>query len=215
MATRKNGKGGFTGKKGNKVSYLLNGQWVEREIGINNKPATVSQLALRQKTKICNEFLNPVKEFIDVGFKSAKTISRTNAHNNATSYNRLHAIRGEYPDQHMDFKKVLFSQGNMPLPTGVKAALTSKGISFNWSVDVDANRVSWNDHVMLMAYMPAEHDALFQINGLRRAEGSDLLKIPRYEQPVILETYLSFISANHKTICNSIYTGQFIWDSVL
>lgn len=214
MAVSKNGKLGFTGKVGDTVVYPLNGQWVQRTIGKSNKPATALQLACRQRTKICNDFLNPVLEYIDVGFKAKADALRKNSHNLATSYNRLNAIVGEYPDQHMDFSKVRFSEGKMPVTAGIYATLKDYGVAFSWQVDEDSPGIRWNDQVMLMAYLPEEKDAIYQINGLRRNEGSDILRIPRYEEPLILETYISFISATHKMVSNSVYTGQFLWAGI-
>lgn len=214
MAVLRKGKHGYTGKVGDTVVYALNGQWVKRTIGKIKKPATDLQLACRQRTKICNDFLNPVLDYIEIGFKAKADAVRKNGHNLATSYNRLNAIIGDYPEQRMDFKKVLFSEGNMPVTAGLNARLTNYGVEFSWQVEEDSKGIRWNDQVMLMAYMPEEKDAIYQINGLRRSVGRDVLKIPRYEEPVILETYISFISANHKMVSNSVYTGQFLWAGI-
>jgi hypothetical protein len=35
--------------------------------------------------------------------------------------------------------------------------------------------------------------------------------LPKYRTPVVLETYLSFVSANQKLTSNSVYTGQLNW----
>lgn len=211
MAVSRNGHYGFSGKVGNSVTYLLNGQWVQRSIGKTTRPPSLLQLANRQRTKVSNVFLSPIKDFINVGFKSKALAERKNAHNMASSYNRINAIVGHYPHQYIDYSRVLLSEGRMSLPRGVAAKLIPGGLEFSWQVNPDVNGQRWNDQTMLMAYLPEVQDAIFIINGARRNEGKDFLKLSMSEGPVIIETYLSFISADHKSVCNSLYTGQFLW----
>jgi len=64
---------------------------------------------------------------------------------------------------------------------------------------------------MLLAYEPESINATFSIYAGQRAEGETDLSIRKRKTPVILETYISFISLNRKTISDSIYTGQVIW----
>jgi len=69
MAISKKRGEGFTGKTGRTVVYLLNGKLVQREIGFSTKPPTLLQLASQQITTVSSQFLSPVKEFINLGFK--------------------------------------------------------------------------------------------------------------------------------------------------
>lgn len=214
MAISKKGNHGFTGKVGKTVTYRLNGKWVQREIGISNKPATDRQLASRQITAIISKFLSSVREFINVGFVVEAKRARKSANNMATSFNRSNAITGNYPDQRIDFSKVLLSMGKMPLNSQVKAELTNDGITFSWDTSLTDDGRRWSDQAMLMAYMPEINEAAYLINGARRTVGTDLLRLPIVESPVLVETYISFISANHKSVSDSIYTGQLIWDGL-
>lgn len=200
------------GKVGNSVIYSLKGQMVQRAIGKSNKPPTIGQLANRQRTYLSNNLLRPVKEFIDIGFNAITKGTTWNAHNAATSYNLLNAVTGAYPDQQIDYPKVLLSRGKMPKPINIAVRLNAAGLEFVWKVDTETKCLKLNDQVMLMAFFSAENDAVYEINGAKRIEGKAVLKLPQYEKPVIMETYISFISANHKRVSDSIYTGQFLWD---
>lgn len=211
MAVSKNGKNGMRGKVGNVVTYQLNGQWVARSIGTITKAPTEAQLNCRERMRLINLLLAPVKEFINVGFIKGRQTKALSSHNLAYRYNLAHALKGEYPNLQIDYPSVRFTAGEMPTVSEVAVGQTAEGIVFRWQLDEDSKLVRWNDQAMLMAYMPDEGDAVFQIGGNRRNEGQGLLKIPKYQKTMILETYLSFISADHRHRCNSIYTGRIIW----
>jgi hypothetical protein len=133
------------------------------------------------------------------------------AYNLACKYNLSHAITGEYPELQIDFAKVLFAEGAMPVVTGCKAELDSKGIRFSWDKAEDSKLIRWNDQVMMIAYLPDKLDARFQICVATRNQGEAFLPLPKYKTPVVLQTYLSFVSVNQKLTSNSVYTGQLYW----
>ncbi|MGY0036432.1 DUF6266 family protein [Pedobacter sp. NJ-S-72] len=111
MAVFRNGSNGsFSGRNGNVITYMLNGQWVSRIIGLRTDKPTKPVLAIWQVTKLCTDFLKPVKDFIMTGFELETKGTFLNYHNAATACNRPNAITGEYPDQQIDFTKVLFSR---------------------------------------------------------------------------------------------------------
>lgn len=212
MAVSRNGSsGGFSGRNGNVVTYMLNGQWVSRIIGLRTDKPTKPVLAVWQVTKLSADFLKPVKDFIRTGFELETKGTFLNFHNAATEYNRLNAITGEYPDQKIDFTKVLLSKGKMPATPGVSVKAIESGLTFNWDSGFAASGIKANDEVMLLAYEPERKDATFSLYGGKRAEGEANLSIRKRKSPLVLETYISFIAQNRKTISDSIYTGQIIW----
>jgi hypothetical protein len=211
MSKSNSSEGGFTGKMSGTVVYKLNNKWVKRSIGLVTKPPTTAQLACREKMRLVNTCLKPVKDLLRVGFEISQHSKEISAYHLACSYNLSHAITGDYPKLRIDYTKVLFAEGSMPIVTGCKAELNSKGIRFSWDVTEDSRLTRWNDQVLVIAYLPEEMDARFQICVAARKEGEAFLPLPRYRTPVVLETYLSFVSANKKLTSNSAYTGQLIW----
>ncbi|KIO76693.1 hypothetical protein TH53_13535 [Pedobacter lusitanus] len=212
MATFSGGlNDGFRGRVGNTVTYMLNGKLVKRTIGLRTDKPTVPVLQSRQVTALITAFLKPVKEFITIGFELAGRVNLKNYYNIASSYNRVNAISGIYPEQQIDFAKVLFSQGQMPLTPNVFVSRTENGLTFNWDVNFTAAGIKGNDQVMLMAYDPKRRGTVFQLNAGRRNEGIAHLSMRKRKKPLLLETYISFISENRKCVSNSIYTGQVIW----
>ena len=211
MASSKKGSDGFTGKTGRTVVYLLNGKIVKREIGFSSKPPSILQLAAWQVTTISSQFLSPAKEFINLGFKlqSEKTYKSPNSL--ASSHLRYNAVIGEYPDYCLDYSKVLLSRGTKPLTERIEVEVVEEGLQFSWDPAVSDSGKRWNDQTMMMAYIPSLREAVYLLNGARRTEGADILKLPRFKDAVVIETYISFIAANHKSISDSVYTGQLIW----
>lgn len=200
---------GFTGRVGNTVTYVLNGQVVKRTIGKISKKATIAQLSVRQKTKIITEFLNPVKEYINIGFEfEARLAQKKNAHNIATSYNWLNAFTGVYPEQKIDFSKILLSRGSLPVTNDIDVKVVDNSIEFTWDKNIVTDRIKGSDRVMLLAYLPKENRAISLIGGAERLEGGEYLIIPGYKQGIHIETYVSFVSADYKSISNSVYTGK-------
>jgi len=214
MATLKNGKGAFIGKLGNTVSYWLNGKLVRREIGITNKLPSVCQSASRQITSIVSKFLAPLKEYINIGFELEGKQAKKNPNNMASSFNRKFAIKGEYPDQKINFPKVLLSKGKMPPTKNVAMNISPEGLVFTWDTAISGTGIRWSDQVMMMGYMPDLQEATYVLNGAKRLEGKDLLQLPRTKEGVWVETYISFVAANRKSVSNSIYTGRVFWEGI-
>ena len=204
----------FRGKLGGYAIYDLNGQTIKRKIGKRVKPYSALEIANHKIMADITALLKPVKEFIEVGFESAARTIRKTAYNVAYSLNYHNALVGDHPNKVIDFKKVIFSKGNMPLTENLLAELTDEGISFSWNPDLTDFGFKASDRAMFMAYLPQKHFGVFQLSGARRTQGNELLVLPASKRPIKVETYVSFISANHKSISDSIYTGQFIWKSL-
>jgi hypothetical protein len=151
------------------------------------------------------------ERFTSHRIERSQHVSGMAAYNLACKYNLSHAITGEYPELQIDFAKVLFAEGAMPVVTGCKAELDSKGIRFSWDKAEDSKLIRWNDQVMMIAYLPDKLDARFQICVATRNQGEAFLPLPKYKTPVVLQTYLSFVSVNQKLTSNSVYTGQLYW----
>jgi len=205
----KNSGDGFTGKRGNFVTYYLNGVLVGRNIGLRTVESTPGLEATWQANKLVTAFLKPVKEFIDLGFELEAKKAHSFKYSRAYSCVRTESIVGIYPDQGIDFSRVLLSRGKMKMATDVKAGIKGNSIEFSWNPTLVPNATLANDQVMLMAYFPESMEAEYLIHGGKRGSGTAELVLPAYRNPVMMETYITFISADHKRISNSIYTGQF------
>lgn len=213
MATAKKGStDGYSGRVGNTVTYELNGQMVKRNIGIIVKKPSVAQLANQQRTKVCSKFLNMIQAYIEIGFKLQVPKPYDNTWNAATAYNRRQATKGIYPHQEISYSNVLLSVGDMPMVSAAQVQGVEEGLAFTWDKNV-VRGTRWNDQVMVMAYFPDRLEGIYMLNGATRDKGEQVLVLPKFTQSRIMETYLSFISANHKSVMTSIYLGQVSWSA--
>lgn len=208
MAISRGGNNGFSGKLGKTVTYMLNGKLVQRHIGVHTKPPTIKQLPYKQITGIVNAFLHPVKAFIKIGFAAEGKKAMKNAYSVATSYTRLNAIKGKYPDQMIDFEKVLFTKGELPVQEEATAEVVEGGVRFSWNPLSTHPMQKPHDRSILLVYGIDTGDVFYQLNGNRRQLGSDIIMVPDFNKMVRLETYLAFISADQIEISNSYYLGQ-------
>ncbi|MET1056469.1 MAG: DUF6266 family protein [Pedobacter sp.] len=211
MATSKKKNAPFTGKVGNTVTYLLNGQWVKRTIGKNDGPPTVLQLATRMMLSLLANLFKPVKGLINVGFALQAKNTTKNAHNIATIENKLVALKGNYPNLEINYPGVIFSKGTMPVNPEMEVSIMGTGLIFTWDAELLMKGMHPSDRVIMIAYCPEKKYAFYEVDGARREEGSDYLPLLRYRESVIIHTYAAFISANKKNISTTVYTGEFLW----
>jgi hypothetical protein len=211
MGVSKKGKNGFVGKVGKTVEYDLNGQRVKRSVGYSSKPPTEARIAAWARMQLINNLHKPVKGLLEMGFKITKATRTMNANNLAMRYNLAHAITGDYPDLRIDFTKVLFAQGPIPKVNVTAVKRERQGILFRWESAEETRLLRRNDQVTVLAYAPAENEAVFQLSACLRKAGEIILKIPTYEAPVSFETYIFFTSASQKIASDSTYTGRIIW----
>lgn len=201
-------KGNFNGKLGNTVTYMLNGREVQRGIGVRVKPPTIAELTNCMKMSLTNELHQPVLEFLEVGYALEGKEHDTTARNRATSYNKKNALTGIYPDVVVDFSKVLFSRGALPVNPEFRVEVRDGGLAFSWNPVCFEEGMRENDSVLMLAYCSEKESAFMELNGHRRSDAEDFLPITAYHQPVTLEVYAAFVSANRKSISNSVHIGQ-------
>lgn len=201
---------GFSGKTGNEVVYLLNGKWVKRSIGIRKKTKSIPLLASQQRMKLMNSFLKAANTFFKTGFGLIASLKMKSPYCVAYSSNHK-AVQGVYPNQFIDYSKLIWSEGTLENSPAVHVNIALNGLEFTWETSTWSSNSRSNDHVMLMAYLPEKELAIFETSGNKRALGMDTLILPVSKEQVIVETYICFIASDHSSISTSIYTGRFIW----
>jgi hypothetical protein len=209
MATSENNNG-FSGRLGNTVTYLLNGQMVMRRIGTHRKPSSPKKRPSQQVTILVNNFLKPIRALVKIGFQQEAIIARKTGYTMATIFTRANAIKGVYPEQEIDFEKVMFTRGNLPATENVTAIVVPGGILFSWDHEAVELAQHAHDRSILIAYNVDTGAAYYELNGNRRHQGSDTLYLPNFKHKVKLQTYIAFISANQLITSNSLYVGILI-----
>jgi len=201
---------GFIGRLGDTVTYIRLGKVVKRKIGKSTKPATELQLKYRQRVKVANKLIEPVREFIKIGFKTEAQLAKKTPNDLILSHTLLNAVKGEYPNQEIDFTKVLFSKGKMEATPGLKVNQNDGGLEFTWNTYLVPNQFRADDQVMILVYFPELQSADFVLYAGNRGGGKAQFSMLKNPKPTILETYITFISSDRKRVSDSAYTGQFI-----
>ena len=212
MGKLKNGAfGHVTGRIGNLVCYTLNGENVTRQVGTINKAPTEKKLANYQGLTIANTFQKTILPFINLGFAKAAMQNRQNPYNEAMSFNKKHALKGNYPFIEMDYSKALVSRGELPPALDPAISLLPNGLEFSWQMPPDMEYCDTNDRTMLLLYFPQGTDAsgrpyaVWELSGARRKAGIDFIELDANEIEKPFEAYISFISDDRFEVSDSVW----------
>jgi hypothetical protein len=103
MGKLKNGAfGHLSGRIGNMVCYTVNGENLVREVGQSTTPPTEKKLANHQRMAVVNKFQKPLLPFLNLSFAKAAIEAGQNPYIAAISFNKINALKGEYPFIEMD-----------------------------------------------------------------------------------------------------------------
>ncbi|MCD0486959.1 DUF6266 family protein [Pedobacter sp. MC2016-14] len=207
MAILKNGIfGGFTGKVGNMVGYEAGGKFLVKSAPKKSTlPPTEKQINHRAKFKLMIGFLTIIRDFISVGFNTAKR--EHTAMNMAMRHNLKNAVTGLGPDFAIDYPLLMISMGNLPIASFPTAEYTGDSqLQFSWVNDQSNQHCSWLDELNIMVYNEAKNEFLIWKGEARRKDQICKLKLPEDFIGDELHCYFYFINENGMT-SNSMYAG--------
>ena len=214
MARIKNGiLGGIQGNIGNVEGYIRNGvACVRARKRKSKKKRTPAQLRQQQRMKLVNGMLSTMTEFIRLGFTPLTKKSNLTANNAAKSYQLLHAVAGEYPEQYMDYSAVRLAPGKMDLPLAPVCTLVANGIEVSWQIDAAANYQNRMAQAMILVYSAELKKSFYKLSGARRTRGSDFLELPPKVIGKEIQVYLAFTSEDRTKVSNSSSLGAFAYE---
>ena len=199
--------GGFSGKVGN----IIGGSWKGIDY-MRIKPSNVAnprtQGQVDQRTKFANvlNFLQPMTEFLRVGFK-LYAIKMTQF-NSAMSYQLQNAITGAYPDFLIDYTKVLVSKGALLRAEDATGVSTEVGIvKLSWTDNSASGGAKATDKALIMLYNEDKKVAVYDTAGAVRTAGTQNLPVPVDFSGDEIQAYLGFISEDGTEVSNSVYVG--------
>jgi len=199
--------GGLSGKVGN----VIGGSWKGIDY-IRIKPTSVAnprtegQVNQRTKFKEALSFLQPNKEFINVGFKNFAI--KKSAFNAAMSETLATGITGVAPDFTVDYENVLLSKGALPgVLDPVASYSTPSQVNFTWTDNSTGINASITDKALLLVYNPLKKESVTNFVGAVREDGSFSLAVPSNFAGDLLHTYIAFISEDGK-VSNSSYISS-------
>lgn len=208
MAKAPNGPHGpITGKIGNLSYYILNGEYIVRSIAEQQKrKKTPKVIANEAKFACVQNFCNPLKDFLAVGFK--KYGSKRGGMNAAVSYALKHAVSGSYPDFVVNPDLARVSGGELYFPAFSEVILeTDNQLRFTWDINIEG-KCSGYDQAMLLAYNVSAKKAASKVTGAFRMDGTDVLTLPKSKKDQEFEVYLGFVSQDRTSQAHSVYLGK-------
>lgn len=198
--------GAFSGKVGTVIGGTWKGISYMRGIAPSySNPQTPGQLAQRQKFALVIGFLQPMTEFLKIGFKSyAVAQTATNA---AMSYNIRNAVSGVYPNFTIDYANALVAKGNLAGALNQAAAPGAAGtIVFTWDDNSTEIGASALDKSLIVAYNPVKHQAV-TVNGLaERADGTQTITVPDSFSGDLVQCYMAYQNASGE-VSESAFAG--------
>ena len=200
--------GGVSGKIGN----VIGGSWKGIDYlrimpaSVAN-PKTPAQMDQRSKFITVIKFLQPMVDFLRVGFK-LYAIKMTQF-NNAMSYNLKNAITGTYPDYTIDFSKALVSRGSLAGASGANvASVSDTEMTLSWADNTGTGGALATDKSLLLAYDTSTGTVVYNTAGAARSVGVQSLTVPAELSGGTFETFLGFISEDGSLVANSVYVGS-------
>ncbi len=208
MGRIKNGiLGGFSGKVGTVVGYESGEDSYIRARPVRRAKFTENELANMAKFKIVQEYLDPLKDFLKVGFKNYGT--KTGGFRSAVSYTRKVALVSDDAGHYID--PVLFKVSGGDLPQAENPTATFEDpihIKFAW----DVTNVSWeyaSDQAMLVVFDVKAKKVITRIlNGVFRNAGTQTVELDHRFSGKEVDTYIGFVAADRSRQSDSQYLGR-------
>lgn len=203
--------GGFSGKVGNVVGGSWKGIDYMRIKPANvANPRTEGQVNQRTKFTTVLEFLQSMKDFIKVGFKSsAHQMTEFNA---AMSYNLKNGVTGIAPNFTIDYASALVSKGGLPgaINTTVQAGANPGEIDLTWGDNSAVGSASADDPSLILLYNPDKMESVFTTAGPTRSTGAYTVIVPDSFTGDSLEAYIAFGAVDGTAVSNSAHIGSVV-----
>lgn len=200
--------GGFSGKVGN----VIGGSWKGIDY-MRVKPANVAnpqtEGQVNQRTKFTTvlQFLQPMKDFVKVGFK-AYAVKQTEF-NAAMSYNLKNGVTGIAPNFTIDYASARLSRGSLAGALNPQLDVATQGqVTISWTDNSGQGNASATDKALLLIYNESNGEAIFTTDGVTRDTGTQTLPIPDDYSGDTLQLFIGFVSADGKQVSESLYIGS-------
>lgn len=169
-------------------------------------PRTPGQVNQRNKFSASIEFLQPLKSFIDLGYKFYK--NKQSAFNAAMSYVLNNAITGSAPDFTVDYPAALLSRGSLTKPVGESLTMGSEQVQIGWFDNSGLGNALATDVAMVVVYNPAKKDAVSSLEDAFRSDSAITIAVSSDYIGDTVQVYMAFISADGNLVSDSVHVGS-------
>ena len=169
-------------------------------------PQTPRQLNQRAKFSLTMNFLQPMSQFLKIGFKSFAV--RQTGMNAAFAYNIKNAITGAYPNFAIDYPNALVARGELAPALNQAAASTVAGtVVYTWDDNTGEIGSTATDKTLLVVYNPVKNQAVTVGELAERADGTQTITVPDSFSGDLVQCYIAFIDTDGVNVSNSMFAG--------
>lgn len=212
---RNNINGPFIGKVGNLVGCKWKDTYYVRIRPAKVKhPNSEAQMAQRMRFAITQQFIQPLKGFLKIGF-GAYTSDKS-AYNAAMSYNMKNALEGTYPEIIVNPEKALFSKGKLGVVEDAIVKINEQNnLEFSWNNNAETSNISSNDKAIIILKSLSDLYSYYKLDAAKRSDKIALMPIREEHYGKTFACYLVFVDQDvllskfsENAISNSIYCGN-------
>lgn len=200
--------GGVSGKIGNVIGGTWKGiDYLRIKPSSVANPKTEGQLNQRSKFAKVLHFLQPMTDFLRVGFKQyAIKMTEFNA---AMSYNLFNGVVGTYPNYNIDYPNALVSRGNLKgVANGTATSSAPEEIEISWDDNSSSGNALATDKSLILVLNPDKKESIYTTSGPVRSLRTETLVLPAEYSGDVVEVYLGFVSADGTKVSNSTHLGS-------
>ena len=200
--------GGFSGRIGNIIGYMMNGyQYIRLAPNKRTGAATTAQMIQRKKFSTMIKFMSPVAYFMNDVHKN-KTRGKY-CSNKLFSANHREAVMGEYPYFTIDYRQFQLTAGTLSGPRLMHVSCDQDAfLNFHWDDQsndyTDAHPL---DRLYLAIYDEEEKNWELIVNAALREDIFISVDMKNHRGNQV-QVYAGFISMDKRRVSNSQYLGM-------
>src|SRR5690554_186799 len=162
--------GGVSGKIGDVIGGTWKGiDYLRIKPSSVANPRTEGQLDQRSKFATVLRFLQPMTDFLRVGFKLYAI--RMTQFNAAMSYNLFNGVSGTYPNYTIDYPNTLVSRGNLKGVANGAASSTVQGeVNITWNDNSSSGNALATDKSLILILNPDKKESIYTTSGPLRSD---------------------------------------------
>jgi len=200
--------GGFTGRIGNTIGYIVNGvQYVRSAPKKRTGPLSPAQIIQREKFSLMTKFLAPLTSFMNETHKYY--IYRKTGYSKHFSLNYHEALIGEYPDFAIDYRRIRLTTGSLAGHSGIHVSCGQKGfLDFHWNDNSCSGQGAYPCDRLLLAFYD-EDEKCWEIKNemALRMDGFLTIQMGNHRGNR-LQVYTGFTSPDRQRVSKSQYLGM-------
>lgn len=173
----------------------------------SNKPATENQMKQRTAFTLITEFLNPLRDLINIGFQAYQ--KGMTPYNAAFKVNIEKAITGVYPALAINYPQVVIGKGRLLAPPDVAMAATAAArLDFTWVNNAVVDSTNGTDLLTILLYNPLKQSFVTAAGVASRSAQSYNLTVPTQWSTDTIHAWILFVSFDGKVNSDSRYVGD-------